>query len=54
MRIGRAVSAGTLAMGAYRAYRQYKGRSAATPVKGRGRAQQQPPAGRLASMLGRR
>jgi hypothetical protein len=36
MRIGRLITAGTLGMGAYRAYQQYKGRDD-TSVKGRSR-----------------
>lgn len=39
MRIGRVVTAGTMAMGAYRAYRRYKGAGATTT--GRGTKQRQ-------------
>ena len=35
MKLGRAIAAGTMAMGAYRAYKEYKGTDA--PKRGRGR-----------------
>lgn len=61
MRIGRMIATGTMAMGAYRAFKQYKGGGAPTNQK-RGRMgsgglrgrEQQPQRGGMFSMLNNR